>query len=110
MNTRIQTMFIAAVVASRIQASSGFSVTSTFLRSSTKFGQSCYHRRQYSKTTLSMGLQTAIVGMPNVGKVGMSSDNVQLVSNIRLTYSCFSQLFFVDRQNAKQNSLRSLTR
>jgi len=46
---------------------SGFSRTSTFTRS-TIVPPSSTNQRQYSASTLSMKLQTAIVGMPNVGK------------------------------------------
>ena len=69
MNRTTRIMFFAIVVATRIHLSTGFAVTSSFTQKSTSIFGSSYSRRQYSKTTFSMGLQTAIVGMPNVGKV-----------------------------------------
>jgi hypothetical protein len=55
--------FITAV---RLHLSTGFSSqTSSFTRP--RYGG--FGRRYYSATSLRMGLQTAIVGMPNVGKV-----------------------------------------
>lgn len=67
MNTLLS--MLIAIGAARLQAAAAFSRSSSFVPprstgTTTRFAPTA---RQYSKTSLSMGLQTAIVGMPNVG-------------------------------------------
>ncbi|KAL7473654.1 hypothetical protein ACHAXS_014115 [Conticribra weissflogii] len=70
MNIKLQTAMLAAFTASAVPRSVAFVARSSFTQSFAPAGArlSGGTSRAYSRTTLSMKLQTAIVGLPNVGK------------------------------------------
>mmetsp|Transcript_8548 Transcript_8548/g.18212 ORF Transcript_8548/g.18212 Transcript_8548/m.18212 type:complete len:418 (-) Transcript_8548:48-1301(-) len=69
MNIKLQTTMLAAFTASAIPRSVAFVARSSFTQSFAPAGTRLSGRsRAYSRTALSMKLQTAIVGLPNVGK------------------------------------------
>lgn len=79
--------------AARLYAVSGFSRASSFTRS--RFASE--PSRHYSQTKLSMKLQTAIVGLPNVGKVCCPLLNVvsRIVSYVVLRVVCGTCILIV---------------